>query len=121
MIALGIKPDDYIYTQLMLAYAKTKDLAKVKELNKEASVVHKLDQPSLARMNSLLLAYCRVGQVDEAELLIKEMREEMGLEPDAVCYTTLIDGQFKKGNIERCWEIFEECQWRKHSGQRDDE
>ena len=63
----------------MLVYAKVKDLEKVKQLHKDAAEVYGLDKPSLARMNSLLLAYTRVGEVEEAELLIKEMRNEMGL------------------------------------------
>jgi pentatricopeptide repeat protein len=34
---------------------------------------------------------------------------EMGLKPDVVTYTTLIDSYKRTGNIEKCWEIFLEC------------
>ena len=37
MLALNIKPTDHIFTQMMLAYAKTKNLDKVLELNELAS------------------------------------------------------------------------------------
>ena len=37
MLALNIKPTDHIFTQMMLAYAKTKNLEKVLELNELAS------------------------------------------------------------------------------------
>ena len=37
MLALNIKPTDHIFTQMMLAYAKTKNLNKVLELNELAS------------------------------------------------------------------------------------
>ena len=40
--------------------------------------------------------------------MIREMRDDMGLEPDVVCYTTLIDGYYKKGNLVKCWDLFEE-------------
>ena len=34
---------------------------------------------------------------------------EKGLQPDVVTYTTLIDGYKRVGNLDKCWEIFEEC------------
>ena len=37
MLALNIKPTDHIFTQMMLAYAKVKNLDKVLELNELAS------------------------------------------------------------------------------------
>ena len=46
-------------------------------------------------MNTVLLAYCRVGELWKAEDLIRDMRENMGMIPDVVCYTTLIDGYAK--------------------------
>lgn len=95
----------------MLAYAKTKDLEKVLELNEEAASIHGLKVPSLPRMNSILLAYTKCGQPEQGEKLIREMRED-GLEPDVVCYTTLIDGYYKKGNIPKCWELYEDCRHR---------
>ena len=49
------------------------------------------------------------------------MREDMGLQPDVVCYTALIDGYFKKGNTERCWEIYEELSEKRLEGQDLDE
>ena len=103
MEALKIKPTDATYTQLMLAYAKTRDLDKVLELHEEASEKYGLTNPGLDRMNSIILAYTRCGQPEQAEKLVKEMREEMGMEPDVVCYTTLIDGYNKKGNIDKVW------------------
>ena len=49
------------------------------------------------------------------------MRENMGLIPDVVCYTTLIDGYAKAENFERCWEIYQECMERDKPGQDIDE
>lgn len=60
-------------------------------------------------MNTVLLAYCRVGELWKAEDLLREMREKQGMTPDVVCYTTLIDGYAKIDNFARCWEIYAEC------------
>ena len=49
------------------------------------------------------------------------MRENMGLIPDVVCYTTLIDGYAKVENFERCWEIYNQCMQRDLEGQDIDE
>jgi len=47
------------------------------------------------------------------------MREEMGLEPDVVCYTTVIHAYARKGNLDKCalgnglekmWELYRQCQ-----------
>jgi pentatricopeptide repeat protein len=37
------------------------------------------------------------------------MREEMGMKPDVVTYTALIDGYNKVNNLDKCWELYEEC------------
>ena len=75
-------------------------------LHDEANLKHGL-VPSVNRMNSVLLAYCRVGKLQEAEDLLRDMRENMGLIPDVVCYTTLIDGYAKAENFEKCWKIYD--------------
>ena len=74
MQSLGIRPTDHTYTQLQLAYAKVRDLDKVLALHDEAQRKHGL-APSINRMSSVLLAYCRVGKLQEAEALMREMRE----------------------------------------------
>ena len=49
------------------------------------------------------------------------MRDNMGMEPDVVCHMTLIDGYYKKDNIDKCWEIYHECMSRDKPGQDVDE
>ena len=62
MLTLGIRPTDHCYTMLMLGYAKTKNLDKVLQLNKDAISKHGIE-PSVNRMNSVLLAYCKAGEM----------------------------------------------------------
>lgn len=47
MLAIGIKPTDHVYTQLMLAFAKNKDVEKVLQLHQEAIEKYGLDNPSM--------------------------------------------------------------------------
>jgi len=58
MIALGIKPTDHVYTQLMLAYAKTGNLERVLALENEASKKYGI-VASVHRLNSVVLAYVK--------------------------------------------------------------
>ena len=58
MITLGIKPTDFVYTQLMLAHAKKGDLPKVLALEEEASKKYNI-LPSVHRLNSIVLAYVK--------------------------------------------------------------
>jgi pentatricopeptide repeat protein len=37
------------------------------------------------------------------------MREVLGVQPDVVSYTTLIQGHRDVNNLERCWEIYYDC------------
>lgn len=78
------------------------------ELEVEANTKYGI-LPSVHRLNSVLLAYVKVGKVNEAEHFIKEMREKLGVLPDKVSYTTLIQGYREANNLERCWEIYYEC------------
>lgn len=121
MKTLGIKPNEKHISLLMTAYARDKNLDKVLELHKKAGPVYGLNNPCLQRMTAIILAYCRTGQPEQAEKLIKEMREEMGLEPDVVCYTTLIHGYRGKRNYDKVWELYDECHQKRLPGQDIDE
>ena len=120
MIALGIQPSDHVFTQLMLAHAKTGDLDRVLALETEASKQYGI-LPSAHRLNSVVLAYVKQKKVREAENFVVEMRDKLGVQPDTVCYTTLIQGYKQLNEIDKCWELFEECQQRNQPGLDTDE
>ena len=90
------------------------------ELEVEANTKYGI-LPSVHRLNSVLLAYVKVGKVNEAEHFIKEMREKLGVLPDKVSYTTLIQGYREANNLERCWEIYYECSKKLKPGRDIDE
>ena len=115
MIAMQIQPNDETFTQLMLAHAKRKMLAKVLELEKTASETYGIP-PSQNRLNSIILAYSKTGQPWKAEALIEEMREKLGMQPDVVCYTTLIHGYARANKLDKCWELYKECSERRQPG-----
>ena len=73
----------------MLAFAKKGDLQRVLELENEATKKYGI-LPSVHRLNSVVLAYVKQNKAQEAEQFVTEMREKLGVQPDTVCYTTLI-------------------------------
>ena len=89
MTEMGILPTDHTFTQLMLAFAKKNNLERVLDLERQASEKYKI-LPSLQRLNSILLTYARLGRAQEADRFIIDMREQYGVQPDVVSYTTLI-------------------------------
>lgn len=120
MIALGIFPTDYTYTQLMLAHAKKGMLNQVLLFEKQASEYYDLE-PSVHRLNSVLLAYVKQGEPWKAEHYLNEMRDQKGLKPDVVSYTTLIQGYRAENNLDKCWELYEMCSRKEHEGMDIDE
>lgn len=53
--------------------------------------------------------------------MIEEMREKMGMQPDVVCYTTLIHGYARINKLEKCWELYQQCFEKRQPGQDIDE
>ena len=95
MEAMNIVPTDHTYNQLMLCYAKNRDIEMVEKLNQEAIDKYGI-QPSKHRYNNLALCYAKMNNPVDCEKVLREMRE-MGLIPDVVSYTTLIDAYKRDG------------------------
>ena len=89
----------------MTAFAKNKDVAMVEKLNLEATNKYNLE-PSVMRMNALVLAYCKSNDPMNAEKVLREM-VGAGLRPDAITYTTVIDAYKRTRNIPKCWDLYE--------------
>lgn len=107
MEEMGIKPNMDTYNQLMVAYARDKNIEKCEEVfdllkNKKKMV------PNKFLYNSLLLAYAKNMKTHEADALMREMREE-GINPDIVCYTTLIHAYKRAKLYNKCWELYDEA------------
>lgn len=72
-----------------------------KDLAKELGV-----KPDVVSFNTLVKAYCEMGKIENASLVIEEM-EEKGLKPDVISYNTILlslygNGKFVEG--EKMWE-----------------
>lgn len=89
----------------MLVHAKNKDIDMVEKLNEEATNKYGL-VPSVYRYNAIILAYAKMNKAIEAEKVLKEMVKE-GLQPDVVCYTTVIDAYKRERNYLKCWDLYE--------------
>ena len=107
MESMKIRPTDHTYNQLMLNFAKKRDIEMVEKLNDEAIEKYGI-MPSKYRYNNLMLCYAKMNKPIECEQVLREMLGK-GLKPDVVSYTTLIDAYKRAGDLDKCWEIFLEC------------
>ncbi|CAK7350835.1 unnamed protein product [Dovyalis caffra] len=67
-------------------------------------------EPDLISYNTILKAYCEMGSLDSAVLLLDEM-EKKGLEPDLITFNTLLFGFYVKGRFvdgENIWKQMKE-------------
>ena len=110
MREMGINPSLNTFVILMTAYAKQKNIA---ECERVFALIKKIAKTkiNIYTYNTLLLAYAKNGLVNQAESIINEMLR-IGLEPDSACYTTLIHAYKKTGDYSKCWEIYEDCQFK---------
>ncbi|KAJ0266887.1 Pentatricopeptide repeat-containing protein [Hirschfeldia incana] len=104
-ISKGVLGDVVTYSTLLDSYIKEGDVDAVLEVRRrfvEASI-----PMDLVMCNVLLKAFLFVGAYGEARVLYRAM-PEMDLTPDAVTYSTMIDGCCKTGQIEEALEVFDE-------------
>ncbi|XVF25948.1 hypothetical protein REPUB_Repub13aG0258000 [Reevesia pubescens] len=72
-----------------------------KELPEKLSI-----KPDLVSYNTVIKAFCEMGSLDSALLMLDEM-EKKGVEPDLITFNTLFDGFFKNGRFvdrEKIWD-----------------
>lgn len=110
MREMGILPSLNTYVILMNAYAKAKNISECERI---FAIIKKISKGNvnMYTYNTLLLAYAKNGLVNQSEAIINEMTRN-GLQPDSACYTTLIHAYKKSGDYAKCWELYDECQFR---------
>ncbi|KAE8690974.1 Detected protein of unknown function [Hibiscus syriacus] len=96
-----------VYTYNIFLYHFSKD-GKVKEACGlwQRMVTNGL-VPSNVMNNNVILAYCKVQNMDMAHTTFSEMIER-GFKPNAITYSMLIDVHFSKGDAERALDVFYE-------------
>ncbi|XP_051132285.1 pentatricopeptide repeat-containing protein At3g09650, chloroplastic [Andrographis paniculata] len=83
-------PDHVTYTTVLSAFVKAGSMDKARQVLTEMA---RFNVPAnLITYNVLLKGYCQQLQINKAEELIKEMINDVGIEPDVVSYNTMIDG-----------------------------
>ncbi|WZZ21465.1 hypothetical protein YC2023_122852 [Brassica napus] len=104
-ISKGVLGDVVTYSTLLDSYIKEENVDAVLEVRRrfvEAGI-----PMDLVMCNILLKAFLLIGAYGEAHVLYGAM-PEMELTPDAVTYTTMIEGCCKTGQIEEALEVFDE-------------
>ncbi|CAN0891286.1 Pentatricopeptide repeat-containing protein At5g18475 [Linum grandiflorum] len=64
--------------------------------------------PNTCIFNILVKHHCRVGDVESAQEVVKEMRKSKVSYPNLITYSTLMDGLCEQGKLEEAIELFEE-------------
>jgi pentatricopeptide repeat protein len=113
MKELGIQPDLESYNQVLTGYAKNKDIENSERI---FGIIKSKYTPDNNIYNSLLLAYAKNKKTSEAMAIFKEMKDE-GLNPDIICYTTLIHAFNLAKKYDFCWYYYDEARF---NGQADE-
>lgn len=83
-------PDHVSYTTVVSALVKSGFMDRARQVLAEMT---RIGVPAnLITYNILLKGYCKQLQMVEARELLKEMAEDIGIQPDVVSYNILIDG-----------------------------
>ncbi|KAK8575328.1 hypothetical protein V6N13_033424 [Hibiscus sabdariffa] len=92
------------FNALMGACVNAKKFDKVdgffKELPQKLSI-----EPNLVSYNTVINAFCEMGSLDSARLMLDEM-EKKGVQPDVITFNTLLDNFYKNGRVgdgEKIW------------------
>ncbi|KAH0906676.1 LOW QUALITY PROTEIN: hypothetical protein HID58_038503 [Brassica napus] len=130
VLSMGMDVDEFVYVTLIDGVCRKGDL------NRAFALLGDMEErgvkPSVLAYNAVINGLCRAGRVSEADeiskgvlgdvvtytfLLIGAYGEahvlygampEMELTPDAVTYTTMIEGCCRAGQIEEALEVFDE-------------
>lgn len=104
-ISKGVLGDVFTYSTLLDSYIKEENVVAVLDVRRR--FVEARIPMDLVMCNILLKAFLFVGAYGEAHVLYRAM-PEMDLTPDAVTYSTMIEGCCKTGEIEEALEVFDE-------------
>ncbi|WOL04369.1 hypothetical protein Cni_G13090 [Canna indica] len=83
-------PDHVTYTTVISALIKVGAMDRARSIL--AEMAHARVPANRVTYNVLLKGYCQQLQLDKAKELIREMSEQVGIEPNVVSYNILIDG-----------------------------
>ncbi|KAG6503510.1 pentatricopeptide repeat-containing protein At1g61870, mitochondrial-like [Zingiber officinale] len=106
MPSVGCRRSERSFCVLLAAFLENRQFDRIQEsidrCAKEYSIV-----PAIGSYNVLLKALCSSDKVDEAFALLDEMPAK-GLEPDIVCYNTVLDGYLKMRDDSGFEKVLEE-------------
>lgn len=83
-------PDHVTYTTVISALVKVGSMDRARQILAEMARI--AVPANRITYNILLKGYCQQLQIDKAKELMREMTDDVAIEPDVVSYNTLIDG-----------------------------
>merc|ERR1719473_599564 len=94
-----------IYSTLIKGFAITRNANAAWEAfeNMKAESI----APNLVTMNTLIDAHARAGKMDKCAEILGSMKEEFGIEPDRITYSTIVKGFCMMGHIDQAVAVME--------------
>ncbi|OMO72968.1 hypothetical protein COLO4_27373 [Corchorus olitorius] len=100
------------YNHLLMSFAKFSMIDELKSLYCE--MLKNMVSPNIFTLNAMVHAYCKIGNVAEAQLYVRRMEEaedvmirmkEEGIFPDSFTYTLLLDAYGCLGSMHSAFDV----------------
>jgi pentatricopeptide repeat protein len=94
-----------IYSTLIKGFAITRNAGAAWEAFE--NMKNESIAPNLVTMNTLIDAHARSGKMDKCAEILGSMKEEFGIEPDRITYSTIVKGFCMMGHIDQAVAVME--------------
>lgn len=104
MIELGYQPDEIVFNNLLVGCSRDSNLALGKRLLGEMKRLSV--QPSHATASILIKLYAKCHVLEEAQYLLANLTEELGVEPEPRLFVQLVHASVREREGSRTLEVF---------------
>ncbi|XP_031262866.1 pentatricopeptide repeat-containing protein At5g47360-like isoform X1 [Pistacia vera] len=103
----NLRADTVMYNMVIRLFCEKGDMVMADNLMKEMGLIDLY--PDMITNVSMIKGFCNVDRLEDACALLKAMRGH-GCPPNTVAYSTLLDGIFKLGRMQKALELLGEME-----------